>query len=123
MAFEPLLDGPRLHSALFAPPILLLSSTLLALLCGAGPFPAAAQLPAPSGPGCHDADATEIVLLGVSHFAGSPTDEDSSTAENILSDRRQRERDSVAARIARFGPDQFFHENPDFEVVPAEQVL
>lgn len=59
-------------------------------------------------------DPTEIVLLGTSHFAGSATDEYSSSVDDILSDRRQRELDSVAARIAAFAPDQFFVEcTPD----------
>lgn len=55
-------------------------------------------------------DPTEIVLLGTGHFAGSAGDEYSSTADDILTDRRQRELDAVADRIAEYGPDQFFAE-------------
>lgn len=55
-------------------------------------------------------DPTEIVLLGVSHFAGSALDEYTSSVGDLLSDKRQRELDAVAARLARFAPDQFFVE-------------
>lgn len=65
-------------------------------------------------PGRAGEDATEIVLIGTSHFAGSPTDEYTTEAEDILSARRQRELDSVATAIAHFAPDQFYVERtPD----------
>lgn len=66
------------------------------------------------GPGRSADDATEVVLLGTSHFAGSATDEHTSRVADVLSDRRQRELDRVADRLAEWGPDRFFVEcTPD----------
>jgi hypothetical protein len=66
------------------------------------------------GPGRHRQGATEIVLLGTSHFAGSATDEHTSRVGDVLSDERQAELDAVTRRIADWGPDQVFVEcRPD----------
>lgn len=63
-------------------------------------------------------DATRIVLLGTSHFAGSATDERTSEIDDVLSDARQRELDRVARRIADWNPDRFFVEcTPDRQPV------
>ncbi len=73
-----------------------------------------AQAQVPSAPDRQVEAPTEIVLLGTGHFAGSSTDEYSSSVRDVLSDRRQRELDSIASRIAEFAPDQFFVEcTPD----------
>lgn len=64
----------------------------------------------PSGPNRHVEDATEIVLLGTTHFAGSALDERSSEVPGLLSSARQQELDAVADRIADWGPDRFFVE-------------
>lgn len=65
-------------------------------------------------PGRRAAGATEVVLLGTSHFAGSATDETTSEVNDILSDRRQEELDGAAASLADWGPDRFFLEcTPD----------
>lgn len=79
----------------------------LLLLAGAGPTDAGAQ----ETPGRHHRGATEIVLLGTSHFANAASD---SAAVDILSDRRQRELDAVAETVAEWGADRFFVEcSPD----------
>ncbi len=62
------------------------------------------------GPGRHGEDATEIVLLGTSHFAGSASDERTSEVSDVLSESRQRELDAVARRIADWAPDRFLVE-------------
>lgn len=73
--------------------VLLFQSTL-------GPTSVQAQSgpPAPSRTTRHTDHATKIVLLGVSHFAGSATDEYSSSAKDILSKKRQQELDRVDER-------------------------
>lgn len=64
--------------------------------------------------GRHRDGATEIVLMGTSHFAGSLTDESSSEVSDILSETRQAELEKVADPIAEWGPDGFFLEcTPD----------
>lgn len=92
---------------------ILTAAGILLLLWGVGPA-VDVQAQTPSVPDRQIDDPTEIVLLGTSHFAGSTTDEYSSTVDDILSEQRQRELDTVAARIAGFAPDQFFIEcTPD----------
>lgn len=92
------------------PPLrILLAIGVLFAALSAGAFPHA-QAQVPSAPDRQVENPTEIVLLGTGHFAGSAGDEYSSTAEDILSDRRQRELDAVADRIAEYGPDQLFAE-------------
>ena len=81
-------------------------AALLPLAACAG----AADGPDAERPGRHDADATEIVLLGTSHFAGSATDEQTSEVNDVLSDARQEELEAVAASLADWGPDRFFLE-------------
>lgn len=71
-------------------------------------------LPGDDAPGRSSAGATEVVLLGTSHFAGSPTDEHTSRVSDLLSDRRQRELDDVADDLAEWAPDRLLVEcTPD----------
>lgn len=87
----------------------ILPAALALLLGGAG-----AAAPAQEAPGHHREGATEIVLLGTTHFAGSATDRYSTGLEDVLSGRRQRELDAVAEQIRGWGPDRFFVEcSPD----------
>lgn len=64
----------------------------------------------------HVEGATEIVLLGTTHFAGSALDERSSEVSDILSSARQQELDAVAGQLADWTPDRFF-----VECMPSEQ--
>lgn len=65
-------------------------------------------------PGRHAEGATRIVLLGTSHFAGSLTDANTSEVGDVLSDRRQKELDELAERLADWGTDAFLLEcTPD----------
>ncbi|NBB87658.1 MAG: hypothetical protein GVY12_15735, partial [Bacteroidetes bacterium] len=52
----------------------------------------------------HVEGATEIVLLGTTHFAGSALDKRSSEVPGLLSPARQQELDAVADRIADWAP-------------------
>ncbi|RFF26554.1 hypothetical protein DZK25_12355 [Wenzhouxiangella sp. 15181] len=61
-------------------------------------------------PGHHREDATEIVLLGTTHFAGSTTDRHGTGVADILSERRQQELEDLASRIADWETDRFFVE-------------
>lgn len=91
------------------------TTTHLRALALAALLPLAACTGASDGPdaerpGRSGAEATEVVLLGTSHFAGSATDESTSEVNDILSERRQEELDAVAGRLADWGIDRFFVE-------------
>lgn len=88
------------------PSLIVLSLAVAFAGCSSG----TAQEPDEGVSGGRNADATEVVLLGTSHFAGSATDEHTSQVSDVLSDRRQEELDAVAARLADWGPDRFFLE-------------
>ncbi len=88
-----------------APSVSLLSLVLLVAACGGDP---------PDSLDRHVEGATEIVLLGTSHFAGSALDEQTSEVGDILSASRQQELDAISDRIADWNPDRFFVEcTPD----------
>lgn len=70
--------------------------------------------------GYHRSDATDIVLLGTTHLAGSATDRSSSDVSGILSDQRQEELDIVAQHIADWELDQFFVECSPDEQAPLD---
>jgi hypothetical protein len=54
----------------------------------------------------------EVMLLGTYHFGGSSGDAVQTPAEDILSDRRQAELDTLARRLAGWSPQQIFVEWP-----------
>lgn len=113
----PQIDRPITTIARPGPRSLVAGLLALALAACAGPATdggsgagAARAAAGGDGPGRHREGATEIVLLGTSHFAGSATDEHTSRVGDVLSDERQAELDAVARRIAAWGPDQLFVE-------------
>lgn len=66
---------------------------------------------AQEGPGRHRVDATEIVLIGTTHFANPSSN---AAGIDVLSRPRQQQLDAVAKSIARWGADRFFAEcSPD----------
>ncbi len=92
------------------PALAVLALAALFSACTGGP----ADGPSDAGPGRSAAGATEVVLLGTSHFAGSATDEHTSEVGDVLSETRQRELDEVAASLAEWGTDGLFVEcTPD----------
>jgi hypothetical protein len=85
------------------------AAALAVAACGGEVLPGADD-----GPGRAADDATEVVLLGTSHFAGSLTDENTSEVGDLLSERRQAELDAIAERISDWGPDELMVEcTPD----------
>ena len=61
-------------------------------------------------------DPVEVVLLGVSHFAGSEGDDFSFAIEDVLEPHRQQELDVAAGRLAGFDPDAAYLEcMPQYE--------
>ncbi len=81
------------------------------LAFGAAPAAVAQQIPtgfpAACGPG-----EVQVMLLGVYHFAGSGTDAVQAPAEDVLSPGRQAELEELAARLARWAPEQVAVEWP-----------
>lgn len=57
-----------------------------------------------SVPRSHDPDAIEVMVVGTWHFAGSSSDVISVKPDSVLTERRQRELDDVARRLAAFRP-------------------
>lgn len=70
----------------------------------------AGQSPVAEDPGHHREDATEIVLLGTAHLAGSATDRQGDGMADVLSEERQQELQGVAASLADWETDRFFVE-------------
>jgi len=99
-------------------PVLLTALWLASASCaarapGAQPAsaPDAASGKAPSAPLDRvAANATEILLIGTSHFAGSQTDTHSSKVDDVLSPKRQAELDGIARDISRWRPQVVFVE-------------
>ena len=65
--------------------------------------PAAAQSPAHPVTEDGDGEPVQVLLLGVSHFAGSEGDDFTFAIDDILEDHRQRELDEAARLLAEFG--------------------
>src|SRR2546425_5593841 len=57
-------------------------------------------------------DEIEVMLLGTYHFAGSTTDVIQQRVEDVLTPTRQAELEDLAARLARWSPDQIAVEWP-----------
>ena len=89
------------------------AAALLALALTASGVPAAAAQQPPTGfPAACEPREVQVMLLGVYHFAGSSTDAVQSPSEDVLTPRRQAELEDLAARLARWAPEQIAVEWP-----------
>ena len=73
-------------------------------------FGAEAQLPPPPADAQDPEAPVQVLLLGVSHFAGSEGDDFTFAIDDILANHRQDELDEAARRLAAFAPDRSFLE-------------
>lgn len=89
------------------------SLCLAALLVGTAKG-AAGQVAGPGERSGHQ--PVQVVLLGVSHFAGSPADDFTSSIDDILEPHRQAELEEAAQRLSTFEPQRIL-----LECLPASE--
>jgi len=97
--------------------IWLLCQAMSLVLAGCARPRPSSSLPAtdrpPTGfPAACAPDEIEVMLLGTYHFAGSTTDAIQQQTEDVLTPIRQAELEDLAARLARWSPDQVAVEWP-----------
>lgn len=82
------------------------------LEAGSSPVPAAGTgtVDDPAADDPMVGDPVEVVILGVSHFAGSAGDDHTFAIDDILEPHRQAELEEAAALLAAFGPDEAYLE-------------
>lgn len=85
-----------------------IAAALLALAAA----PSAAQQSPTGFPAACEPGEVQVMLLGVYHFQGSGNDAVQAPAEDVLTPRRQAELEDLAARLARWEPQQVAVEWP-----------